>query len=110
MDLNHKLLLMNVNFDDIEIANIDGGGGNVYHCQNQPFTGTIVEYNSVGILVGEFTIVNGSKKGRKVLYYDNGQIMQESFESYNRPYGLYKKWDEQGNLLEEYNFGSEFQP
>lgn len=31
MDLNHKLLLMNVNFDDIEIANIDGGGGNVYH-------------------------------------------------------------------------------
>jgi antitoxin component YwqK of YwqJK toxin-antitoxin module len=101
---------MKVNFDDIEIANIDAGGGAIYHYQNSPFTGTIVEYNNLGILVGELTIVNGSKKGRTVLFYDNGQIMEESFESYNRPYGLYRKWDENGNLLEEYDFGPEFQP
>lgn len=37
---------MNVNFDDIEIANIDAGGGLIYHYNNQPFTGTIVEYNN----------------------------------------------------------------
>ncbi len=59
---------MNVNFDDIEIANTDIGGGNIYHYQDQPFTGTIVEYNTAGVLVGELTIVNGSKEGRQALY------------------------------------------
>lgn len=96
---------MIVNFDDIEVVNIDIGGGAIYHYQNQPFTGTIVEYNNVGILVGELTIVNGSVEGRTALYYNNGQIMKENFEKNNRPYGVSKRWDEQGNLLNEYDFG-----
>ena len=71
---------MNVNFDDIEIEGFDYGGGAIYSYQNHPFTGTIVEYNSAGVLVGELTIVNGSVEGRVALYYNNGQIMKESYE------------------------------
>ncbi len=104
MDLYHKNN-MNVNFDDIEIANTDIGGGNIYHYNNQPFTGTIVEYNSAGVLVGELSIANGSKEGRQALYYNNGQIMEESFEKNNRLYGIHREWDEQGNLLREVDCG-----
>ncbi len=100
---------MNVNFDDIEIMAPDYGGGSVYYHNNQPFTGTIVEYSN-NILVGEITVVNGSTKGRVAIYYDNGQIMEEHFESYNRPYGKSKKWDKNGNLIKEIDFGPEYQP
>ena len=100
---------MNVNFDDIEINNFDAGGGAEYYYNNEPFTGTIVEYND-SVLIAEFTILNGSKHGKTALYYNNGQIMEEGYISYNRPYGLYKEWDENGNLIKEINFGPEYQP
>ena len=98
---------MIVNFDDIDILNVDDGGGNMYYYNNQLFTGTIVEYNSNGILIGEINVVNGSKQGRIALYYDNGQIMDEHFEKNNRLYGIYKEWDENGNLTSQVDCGPE---
>ncbi|MPT32048.1 MAG: hypothetical protein E2600_10375 [Chryseobacterium sp.] len=98
---------MNVNFDDIEIIAPDYGGGTVFYYNNQPFTGKIVEYNN--ILIGEFEVVNGSKHGRTASYYDNGQIMEEGYISYNRPYGHFKEWDKNGNLIKEIDFGPEYQ-
>ncbi|UFH35070.1 hypothetical protein [Flavobacterium acetivorans] len=44
---------MNVNFDDIEINNFDAGGGAEYYYNNEPFTGTIVEFNNDNVLIGE---------------------------------------------------------
>ena len=96
---------MNVNFENIEIANVDAGGGLTYHYNGLPFTGTIVEYNNNGVLIGEFITKNGSKEGRIALYYNNGQIMDEHFEKDNRLYGIYKEWDENGNLLSEVDCG-----
>lgn len=101
---------MIVNFDEIEINSIDYGGGNVYYYNNKPFSGVIVEYNSDGILIGEITVLNGSKHGRCALYYDSGQIQEEFFISYNRPYGLLKEWAEDGSLINEIDFGDEHQP
>lgn len=100
---------MTVNFDEIEILNTDGGGGNIYYYNNQPYTGLIVEYNN-GVLIGEINVVNGSKKGRIALYFNNGQIQTEYFQSYNRPYGIAKEWDENGNLINQHNYGPEYQP
>ncbi|HEY6142183.1 MAG TPA: hypothetical protein VIV55_01970 [Flavobacterium sp.] len=100
---------MNVNFDDIEINNFDAGGGAEYYYNNEPFTGTIVEFNN-NVLIGEITVVGGYKKGRVAIYYDNGQIMEEHFESFNRPYGNSRKWDENGNLVKQIDFGTEYQP
>ena len=97
---------MTINFDEIDILNVDAGGGNIYHCQNQPFTGTIVEYKN-NILAGEITVVNGSTQGRVALYYNNGQIMEEFFEKNNRLYGIYKEWDEDGNLTSQVDCGPE---
>ncbi|MDR6546657.1 antitoxin component YwqK of YwqJK toxin-antitoxin module [Chryseobacterium rhizosphaerae] len=101
---------MTVDFNDIEILNTDAGGGNTYFYNNQPFTGLIVEYNNTGILIGEITVFNGSKKGRIALYFDNGQIQKEYFQSYNRPYGISKQWDENGNLMHQHDYGPEYQP
>lgn len=101
---------MNVNFDDIEINSFDAGGGAIYFHNNQPFTGTIVEYNNNNVLIGEFEVLNGSKHGRTASYFNNGQILEEGYISYNRPYGIYKKWNESGNLIKQVDFGAEYQP
>ena len=98
---------MNINFDDIEIMSPDDGGGSVFYYNNLPFTGTILEYSN-GVLVGEITVVDGSTNGRVALYYNNGSIKEEYFQSYNRPFGIYKSWDENGNLFEEQDFGDEY--
>lgn len=97
---------MNINFDEIELKHPDIGGGNVYYYQGQPFTGTIIEYNN-GIIVGEISVVGGHTQGRIALYYENGQIQEEYFKKFNKAYGIYKEWDENGNLISEVNYGPE---
>lgn len=101
---------MKVNFDDIEIGNVDAGGGTMFYHNDMPFSGIIEEYNSEGVLIGEISVLNGSKHGRVAMYYDNGKIMQEFYQSYNRPYGILRNWDENGNLTKEIDFGPEYQP
>lgn len=102
--------MMIVNFDEIESMHPNAGGGSVFFFEDKPFTGLIVEYNEDDILVGEISVVNGNKEGKISLYYNSGQIMVEHFEKFNRPYGICRKWDEGGNLISEYDFGSEFTP
>lgn len=97
---------MNVEFDDIEIMHPDAGGGNVYFYNGQPFSGTIVEHIN-GVLVGETTVLNGSTQGRVASYFNNGQIMEEYFKKYNRLYGIYKEWDENGTLISAVECGPE---
>jgi len=82
----------------------------MYYYNDEPFSGTIVEYNAEGVLVGEISVLNGSKQGKTVLYYNNGQKMEEVYQSYNRAYGIYREWDENGNLIKEIDFGLEYQP
>ena len=41
------------------------------------------------------------------LYYDNGQIMEEGFQKYNRYYGSFKEWDKNGKLIRQVDFGTE---
>lgn len=97
---------MVVEFDDIELKHPDAGGGNVYFYNGQPFSGTIVEHIN-GVLVGEITVINGSTQGRVASYFNNGQIMEEYFKKYNRLYGIYKEWDENGTLISAIECGPE---
>ena len=97
---------MNININDIEIKHPDIGGGSVFWYQGQPFTGTIVEYKN-NILVAEISVVNSHTEGRVAIYYINGQIKQEYFEKYNDTYGIYRDWDESGNLISEIDYGAE---
>lgn len=97
---------MVVEFDEIEIMHPDAGGGNVYFYNGQPFSGTIVEHIN-GVLVGEITVINGSTQGRVASYFNNGQIMEEYFKKYNRLYGIYKEWDENGTLISAVECGPE---
>lgn len=98
---------MIVNFDDIEIMHPDYGGGNVYYYQGKPYSGIINEFHNNGNLAGEITVVNSHTQGRVAIYHVNGKIAEEFFEKYNRMYSTYKKWDENGNLLLEHDYGKE---
>lgn len=97
---------MIINFDDIELKAPDEGGGSVYFYNGQPFTGTIVEYFN-GVLVGEITVINSHTQGRVALYYENGQLNEEYFEKYNSLYGIYRKWNINGLLEKEIDYGPE---
>ena len=94
---------MDIDINDIEIMNPDEGGGSVYWYQGQPFTGKIVEYKN-NILVAEIIVIDSHTEGRVAFYYNNGQIMQEYFEKYNDTYGVYRDWDEDGNLISEIDY------
>lgn len=98
---------MRVNFDEIDVLNTDIYGSNIFYRGNEIFTGTIVEYNNEGVIIGELTVVNGTINGRVALYYDNGQIMEEGFQKYNRYYGSFKEWDKNGKLIRQVDFGTE---
>lgn len=100
---------MRIDFDNIEIMHPDAGGGSVYYYQGKPFTGTIVEFKD-GVLVGEITVVDSHTKGRVASYFANGKLEEEYFESYNRMYGVYRRWDEKGNLVSEHDYGEEYKP
>ena len=97
---------MIVEFDDIELSHPDAGGGNVYFYKGEPFTGTIVEHIN-NVLVGEITVVEGHQNGRITSYYSNGQIRSEYFEKFNRMYNLYRRWNTNGVLEIEINYGPE---
>ncbi|MEN5233185.1 hypothetical protein [Sphingobacterium faecium] len=101
---------MRVNFDEIETGSPNRGGGNMYYYKDEPFTGLIEEYNENGVLIAELTVKNGNVHGRSANYYNSGQIMDEKYIAYNRPYGFYREWDESGNLIEEIDFGPEHTP
>jgi antitoxin component YwqK of YwqJK toxin-antitoxin module len=40
-------------------------------------------------------------------YYPSGQLIEEFFIKYNIAYGIMRNWDENGNLLDEYDWGPE---
>ncbi|WP_412468367.1 toxin-antitoxin system YwqK family antitoxin [Pedobacter sp. KLB.chiD] len=92
---------MRVNMDDdsIQYAGIDEGGGNMWNYNGVPFTGIIEEFYDNGNLVGEIECKNGYTDGLQTEYYENGQINEEYYLKYNRRYGTYKHWDENGVLL-----------
>lgn len=101
--------MLRVDYDDIEFMHPDAGGGSVYYYNGKPFTGILVEYEG-GKLIAEVTVILSHTAGRVASYYTNGQIEEEYFESYNRMYGMYRRWDENGNLLAEKDYGDEYRP
>lgn len=97
---------MVVDYDNIDLKGPDAGGGSVYFYKGQPFTGTVVEYID-GVLIGEVSVVNSHTQGRVTHYHSNGQLKQEYFEKRNRIYGIYKRWNINGILETEIDYGSE---
>ena len=94
-----KMIRINFDDNDLQYAGIDAGGGNMYNYKNQPFTGIIEEFYANGNLTGEIECKNGYSDGLQTTYYENGQMQEEYYLKYNRFYGSYKRWDENGNLI-----------
>lgn len=107
--LSNKLVnfsMIRINFDEVEIESIDGGGGVFYNHKGKRFTATIVEYNEQNILISELEVFKGHVHGRVASYYENGQIKEEYFEKYNKLYGMHREWDKDGNLIYEHDAGA----
>ncbi len=100
---------MKINYDDpdLEEAGLDIGGGIIYNYQGAPFTGVLQFSYPNGNSQTEIKCVNGYPEGVWREYYENGQMMEESYIKYNLDYGLFKRWDENGNLIDQFDFGPE---
>ncbi len=91
---------MRIDVSQIEFMALDAGGGETYYYQGQPFTGIVEEfYPNTTNLISEVECVNGSIHGFIRDFHPNGQIEREYFKKFNRIYGEYKKWDENGILI-----------
>jgi antitoxin component YwqK of YwqJK toxin-antitoxin module len=92
------MLRINRDDSDMHLIGFDVGGGEIYHYKNNPFTGMLFENYPNGNLNYEIECVNGYPEGAERHYYQNGQLMEESYLKYNLSYGIMKEWDEDGNL------------
>lgn len=54
-----------------------------------------------------YTCVDGKWHGPYTFWYENGQIKEEgSYQDTFSPIGIWRYWDEQGNLIEEKDYGA----
>ena len=90
--------ILRVKDEDLEFIDIDGGGTPIYHYQGKPFTGMLLEYYD-NILYREIEYLKGYEEGVERVYYDNGKIKYEFHSKNNKPHGISKNWDEEGNLI-----------
>lgn len=82
-----------------------GAGVSLYN--GLPFTGVIYEYYpNTTQLWSEAEHKDGILDGRQVDYWSNGQIKSEYFQKYDRVYGSFKEWNEQGVLLTHQEYDS----
>jgi len=101
------MLTINYNDPDLTPAGLDIGGGEIYHYQGAPFSGVLQYSYPNGNLQTEITYLNGYPEGVCREYYSNGQMMEERYIKYNLSYGHYREWDENGNLIFEFDSGPE---
>lgn len=101
-----------VDFHDplLKAIGVDAGGSDIWAYAGQRFTGVIEDRRGDGTLRSEFELMDGHPHGANREYYPNGQMKVEYFMSYNRPYGFYREWNDQGVLITEEDRGKEFEP
>jgi antitoxin component YwqK of YwqJK toxin-antitoxin module len=96
---NNKLIVLE---DDPNLNEVDCDfdGCPVYEYNGSPFTGFVkcFFYNSTSV-EGEYEYQNGYRLGLQTCYYSNGQKDREYTLGDGGFDGVYKRWDEQGNLL-----------
>lgn len=92
---------LRVEFDDLELIGFDYGGSEIFHYQGKPFTG-FLETKENGIVYGEEEFQEGYKEGiQRSYYFPSGNIEHEYFLKNNGLNGIFKKWDEDGNLTSQ---------
>lgn len=101
--------MITINWDDpdMDMVGFDIGGGEIFHYRGIPFTGLLQQSDSNGIVREERQCVNGYLEGVQREYYPNGRLWEESYIKYNQCYGIMKTWDENGKLIDEYDWGPE---
>ena len=99
LNIPNNMVRINIEDEDVEFAGNDAGGGSMWNYKGQPFTGILEDFCENGNLIGEIECKNGYKDGLQTAFYENGLPKEEYHEKYNRCYGPYKYWDEEGILI-----------
>jgi len=92
--MNFSLFSQNIVLQDDIYVDKDG----------KPFTGKYKEYYSDGILKLEIEMVNGTKNGKGVLYFKNGNIQDVYSYKQNKMDGLWLTYNEKSIKTAEANY------
>lgn len=98
-------MTLKINYKDsnLTIPRLDGGGIPIYDYNGTPFTGIVLRYYDTGELFCEEEYEEGYQEGWFRSYHKNGKKCTEYKAHNNVEYdGTYKKWDENGNLMESF--------
>ena len=68
------------------------------------YSGSFIDYNLIGKKQGEGVFFNGKLKGRRLLYYSNGNISDNIEYEKGIPNGLEQRFYEDGTLMQIGNF------
>ena len=92
---------LRVQFDDLDLLGFDIGGSEMFNHQGQPFSGILVTmYNSLVCAEEEFQ--NSFKEGLQKTYFIPSGNLQLEFTLKNNSFdGLFTKWDDNGNMIEQ---------
>jgi antitoxin component YwqK of YwqJK toxin-antitoxin module len=82
-----------------EFVGVDNAGGVIYHYHGKPFSGIIAHYQE-NKLVAEEEFTDGHIGGVQREYFPSGRMRMEYYKYFGRPEGHWKKWDEEGNLIQ----------
>ncbi|MET3982011.1 antitoxin component YwqK of YwqJK toxin-antitoxin module [Mucilaginibacter sp. UYP25] len=94
-------MIIKVEFDDLELIGFDGGGSEIFHYQGQPFNGMLVTKDDNNIVRSEEEFINAYKDGIQRYFYPSGNLQEEFGLKNNGLNGVFKRWDDSGNLIEE---------
>ncbi len=96
-------MIIRAGIDDLDLVGFDYGGSEIFHYKGQPFTG-ILETLEDGIVVSEEEFQNGYKEGLQRRFYLSGKRKLEFSLHDNGLNGLFKKWNEGGELISQSNW------
>ena len=93
-----------VEWDDLEFIGFDGGGSEIFNYNGQPFNGMLLDKDCNNIVRSEEEFINGYKDGVQRYFYQTGSLQEEFSLLNNSLHGLFKQWDENGNLTSQTNW------
>jgi antitoxin component YwqK of YwqJK toxin-antitoxin module len=102
---NQKIVRVEESDPALEFLGFDAGGGEVYNYNGQPFTGVLIERN--GLARTEVSFVAGYECGFVCEYSPTGMLVVEYYKKYNRHYGPYTEWDDDGSIISINDYGLE---
>jgi antitoxin component YwqK of YwqJK toxin-antitoxin module len=93
--------MLRVNYDLLDWKPYESDAVLLAYYHEQLFTGIAFEHDAKGTLIGEVTFLEGQESGLKRLWSPSGVLLLERNMAFAGPHGSTRSWHDNGQLAEE---------